>query len=614
MHARNRTWALGSDPAERCRQRTMPVEGGDGSTLSLDFTTGVLDPRLTFTRLSDATFINSSGLVEYADANWVRNSTMLVSTLWTATTVNGGTATINGDGSVTFASTAGRITWLQTLGLASGLPITFSIEVTALTAGDIRVSDLFAAGFGFGSQIYHYTSPSGVTQNNISSTAGLGTFGVGLYTVTATTTGTTNNIIFGTDCNGINRTGSVTIRNPQVQYGTVVPRRVYVPNSSTSSAKWDSARFDYDPTTIGSPRGLLIEGSATNICTYSGDLTQSGAGHWSVRTALITTSWTGFTAPDGTATAVKIIPDTTSSRHTIESSSTTVVSGTTYTASAFVKASGYTVASLVIAGGQTRRNFTLSGLGTVESQFGVTNTATITPVGTDGWYRITMTWTANATGGAGLWIGVPQNATTDVVSSWSGNGTSAIQAWGAQLETGSGASSYIPTGASTGSRVADVCTIGVDAGTATNFSSWWPLNQSQFTVAWTGDLVRNTSTAQFLWLTRNSGGTSLMRVFASSSSGQPLTGFAGNTIPTSVTVNGTPGATLKTALAAQEGDQAVYANNGTVSSSGVAANTGLLFTSVNMNFNPNGDQFMHIKSFKFWPLRLPNATLEALVS
>ena len=64
MQARNRTWLLGSDPVERCRQRTMAIEGGDGSTLSLDFTTmgGVLDPRLTFSRASTATFVNSQGV------------------------------------------------------------------------------------------------------------------------------------------------------------------------------------------------------------------------------------------------------------------------------------------------------------------------------------------------------------------------------------------------------------------------------------------------------------------------------------------------------------------------------------------------------------------------
>ena len=47
---------------------------GDGSTLSLDFTTGVLDPRLTFSRASTATFVNSSGYVEWAGANLQRYS------------------------------------------------------------------------------------------------------------------------------------------------------------------------------------------------------------------------------------------------------------------------------------------------------------------------------------------------------------------------------------------------------------------------------------------------------------------------------------------------------------------------------------------------------------
>ena len=42
---------------------------GDGSTLSLDFTTGVLDSRLTFTRSTTGTYINSSGYVTSAAIN-----------------------------------------------------------------------------------------------------------------------------------------------------------------------------------------------------------------------------------------------------------------------------------------------------------------------------------------------------------------------------------------------------------------------------------------------------------------------------------------------------------------------------------------------------------------
>ena len=244
---------------------------GDGSTLNLDFTTGVLDPRLTFSRASAATFVNSSGYVVWAEANLVLNSTMLVGTSFTPVTSGGGTVTINNDNTVTFASTAGRATWLQSIAsLQVGLSVTFSIEVTALTNTNIRVSDLFQAGTGFSSQVYNYTDSSGNT------TAGIGAFttlpGIGLYTVNAVITATPGNVIFGTDCNGVARTGSVTITRPQFQYGTRVSSRVYFANSSTAAA-YHAPRFDYSPTNIGEPRGLLVEGQTINVCPQSQALT-----------------------------------------------------------------------------------------------------------------------------------------------------------------------------------------------------------------------------------------------------------------------------------------------------------------------------------------------------
>jgi hypothetical protein len=68
MH-RFRSWILDPPEYRSQRNRLLPIEGGDGSTLSLDFTTGVLDPRLTFTRSTTGTFINASGFVESAAIN-----------------------------------------------------------------------------------------------------------------------------------------------------------------------------------------------------------------------------------------------------------------------------------------------------------------------------------------------------------------------------------------------------------------------------------------------------------------------------------------------------------------------------------------------------------------
>ena len=72
MH-RNRTWQIDPTELRSQRNRIFPIAGSDGSSLSLDFTTGILDPRLTFTRASAvATYINSSGIVATATTNQPR--------------------------------------------------------------------------------------------------------------------------------------------------------------------------------------------------------------------------------------------------------------------------------------------------------------------------------------------------------------------------------------------------------------------------------------------------------------------------------------------------------------------------------------------------------------
>ena len=82
-------------------------------------------------------------------------------------------------------------------------------------------------------------------------------------------------------------------------------------------------RFDHDPVTRA-PLGLLIEGAATNLLWHSQDFPQ--------------TSWVksnvgvvgGQAAPDGSATAAKVTPDTASSLHRI-SQGWTPTAGQKYT-------------------------------------------------------------------------------------------------------------------------------------------------------------------------------------------------------------------------------------------------------------------------------------------
>jgi len=266
----------------------------DLNFLSMSSNTDLINSGLTFGRLSNATFVNAQGYVQYADANEIKNSTMLTASNFTQTMTGGSpSATINGNNTVTLASVVGVATWLQGISIVQGLPSSFSIEVTALNNTDIRVSDMFASAFGFTGQTYYHTNTSGVT-SPINSLAVVSA--VGLYTVTATTTGTYGNLIFGTGCNGFSKTGSITFARPQFQYGTVVPRTTYVPNTSTGFSKYDSPRFDNKILT-----------SRTNLILQSNNFTIAAGTPWAQKNGTHSVTLTADTAPPGlSGTATRI--------------------------------------------------------------------------------------------------------------------------------------------------------------------------------------------------------------------------------------------------------------------------------------------------------------------
>ena len=365
-------------------------------------------------------------------------------------------------------------------------------------------------------------------------------------------------------------------------------------------------RFDYDPTTLA-PRGLLIEGSVTNLTAYSGDWTQSGAGFWSGQTNINTGgTWTGFTAPDNSASAIKLIPNTANARHSIENNSTQMNGATVYTVSMFFKADGYSVAGIVIAGGQTRRNFILSGAGSPGSQFGLTNNANITPY-PNGWYRCSVTWTTSGSGSLGpigVWAAIPQNATTDPVTGWVGDNTNGIQCWGAQTEISSVASSYIPTGASTVQRAADSCVM-----TGTNFSSWFNASEGTFLARGQRRLTSNTG----MLLSANDASNSEAMGLGSSTTGKWLIRDGGSDVaditPGTATAN-----TVYRIAGAYKVNDAQAAFNGTLGTQ----DTSLALPTVNQ-LDIGRDRVTvyldgHVELIKYWPSRLPDATLQAITA
>jgi hypothetical protein len=440
---------------------------GDGSTLSLDFTTGVLDPRLTFTRTTNATFINSQGLVQYADANMFINSAWTdannVPQGWTLSTATGSISRLNETRTIT--CTAQQYWFFQQPATAIGLVYSVSFEITAIT-GTLRLGDIILVGSSSADTWYinGVSQGTGATGSNATATTGI-------VTVVFTATAVNPIMRLGLGTAGTNVTGSVTIRYPQFQPGAV-PLRTYYENTSTSAARFNSARFDYDPTAL-TPRGLLIEGSSDNTCRNSNDIYTTG--FWGSSVGISVANETGVADPsDGTQTCriVKAAGVQFNVRNQVLPTVTVPANSTVnVTASVWMRmnGAGQTAPTLAIfdlggTGFGTRNGVYVSNPAVTASS-GSGSDVDFTFGSVTGWVRVGVTRSiTNATGSPVSYTQLSLYIYPDRFST----NTATIFVWGAQFEIGAGVSSLIPTGTSTGNRAADSCVM-----TGTNFSSWY---------------------------------------------------------------------------------------------------------------------------------------------
>ena len=261
-------------------------------------------------------------------------------------------------------------------------------------------------------------------------------------------------------------------------------------NSSgyVTSAAINAPRFDYSPTNIGEPRGLLVEGQTQNVLYYSQDVMQGT--RWSIQggipSSYASISATGGTAPDNTNTANLCTESTINVSRSIYQGLTAAAG--TYTASVWVKAGTGSTRYIRLVIPSAAGNFVYmtvnistgvvtQGPAIASGAVGVSAVSgTVTPYA-GSWYRIQLTGTFAAA--INFVFIVPLDSATPSVNTgdygreaYLGNGSTFL-IWGAQLELGSGASSYIPTGASQVTRTVDTCYM-------SGISSWY--NESAGTV------------------------------------------------------------------------------------------------------------------------------------
>lgn len=174
-----------------------------------------------------------------------------------------------------------------------------------------------------------------------------------------------------------------------------------------------------------------------NRFTYSEQFNQSSV--WQPIAASVTAN--AAVAPDGTTTADLLIPDTTSAGHFVYNTS---VSQTGGTFSIYAKASGYSWLLLSFTGiGSVWFDVTNGVVGTTNAGL----TASISSEA-NGYFRCVVSFTAAYTR-----VNIQVDSANGAGTAWTGNGTSGILLWGAQLELGSLVTTYQPV--ATGSEISN---------------------------------------------------------------------------------------------------------------------------------------------------------------
>ena len=330
--------------------------------------------------------------------------------------------------------------------------------------------------------------------------------------------------------------------------------------ATTSSAVY-KPRIDYNPSTLA-VRGLLVEEARTNLALRS----QEFGTTWSVASASVASDTT--VSPDGTTTADTISFTATVAAQIYQAQTLTA---TSYTMSVFAK---------VASGTKTFRFKYYDG---TTDNYSSDQTATTT------WQRFTYTFTGVAASGNIALANGSAGAAGDVIF------------WGAQLEAGAFATSYIPTTSASVTRAADAVSL---ATSAFNLGSAWTLYAYADNSVATGQatlIVANDTTSNERTMIYTNGDP--LAIATDGGANQAVLSLG------AITLN-TP---FKAAAAFAANDFAAVRNGGTVQTDGA----GTMPSPTRIQFgieNSTGVLNGHLRQVMHLPQRLANASLQTLTT
>ena len=389
--------------------------------LNFDFLSGGFDSRIEFSRTTNATLIGSDGQLQYAPHNLLTYSEQFDNAAWAEQ-----------QGSVT-PNAAASPDGTQTADLF--IPNTAAGDhglVALLASQDLSLTRTFSI----------YLKESGLTtfaiyvRNNAQTIGIQGDVDLSAGTITASNYGSPISVLTPTITsvgNGWFRCtvgGALSATTETLRLGIL---RNFTGNDTDGIIVWGAqlnvgALQPYHSTTV------------KNLVGYSQDFDNAA---WNKNGATITTDI--VSAPDGSLTADKLIPDTSTGPHYVTPNpGIAFIVGQVVTYSVYAKAAELTFLQLIFTGiGPAASNLT-AGFNLTTGIAGTPtagSTSSIVSVG-NGWYRCSITVSV-ATAGTPTQQIRPSLNSSSTPSSYTGDGTSGIYIWGGQMSDSASLDPYV---------------------------------------------------------------------------------------------------------------------------------------------------------------------------
>jgi hypothetical protein len=582
-----------------------------------------LDPRVTFTRQSRATYVDSEGVIrtattnlvlrseEFGDASWAKSNCTVTDNTITAPdgelTADTITDTLDG-------SAVGHGIFQVPSGFGSGAAVTASVFAKAGTMPRLWIIMSNAVTFSSGNKVATCNLTTGeLTNISAGVTAAAVAYPNGWWrvSVTATTDAAGSiNVLFRLD-NGSSfnyqgdGTGTIYLWGAQLEQSTTVGE--YIPTTSTINS---APRFDHDPTT-GESLGLLVEEARTNEVRSSsmtgGATGTPGTYPTGLSTNNIATGLTLQIAALGTDAGVAYVDIRVSGTTTnangfsisLQPAADAVASsGQTWTGSCYCSLVAGSYSNITAPRLRILERTAVGGYLTEGSGVAITATGT-SILQARGTVTRTIANALTARAQLGFVVGIASGVAVDFTFRFAAP----------QLELGSFPTSYIPTTGAAATRAADVASI-----SGSNFSSWYRQDEgtvfaeatpigdngsNQFVYA----LAQGTGIAEEIFLLKTPGTNSITNTIRSSSSFE----FSNSTDSLSPF-----GSNFKNAIGASS-----TSTNSAVNGVIQGLDTSVVMPTIdnlvlgrraNTTFLGN----LLIRRLTYWPTRLPDDTLQTI--